>query len=140
MLDARIASALNKIIQNSYFKKKVSLDEQKSQNEDRFLRGRQIAYMIYDYFQVTGAHHTVLDDADLFTVTLRNDNVQEFERRWDEILLSMTKIPSGNVLKFCTNREYMSPTNSKPCWNCMTWNFIRRYRSPISKILKTMVN
>ena len=29
MLDARIASALNKIIQNSYFKKKVSLEEQK---------------------------------------------------------------------------------------------------------------
>ena len=25
---------------------------------DRFLRGRQIAYMIYDYFRVTGAHDT----------------------------------------------------------------------------------
>ena len=30
MLDARIASALNKIIQNSHFKKKVSLEEHKS--------------------------------------------------------------------------------------------------------------
>ena len=39
MLDARIASALNKIIQNSYFKKKVSLEELKAQKEDRFLRG-----------------------------------------------------------------------------------------------------
>ena len=29
MLDARIACALNKIIQNSQFKKKVSLEEQK---------------------------------------------------------------------------------------------------------------
>ena len=55
MLDARLASALNKIIQNSYFKKKVSLEEQKAQTEDRFLRGRQIAHMIYDYFRVTGA-------------------------------------------------------------------------------------
>ena len=51
MLDARIASALNKIIQNSYFKKKVSLEERQAQKEDRFLRGRQIAYMIYDYFE-----------------------------------------------------------------------------------------
>ena len=48
MLDARIASALNKIVQNSYIKKKVSLEEQKAQKEDRFRRGRQIAYMIYD--------------------------------------------------------------------------------------------
>ena len=38
MLDARIASALNKIIQNSQFKKKVSLEEQKAQKEDRFQR------------------------------------------------------------------------------------------------------
>ena len=30
MLDAKIASALNKIIQNSQFKKKVSLEEQKA--------------------------------------------------------------------------------------------------------------
>ena len=55
MLNARILSALNKIIQNSYLKKKVSLEEQKAQKEYRFLRGRQIAYMIYDYFSVTGA-------------------------------------------------------------------------------------
>ena len=36
MLDARIASALDKIVQDSYFKKKVSLEEQKAQKEDRF--------------------------------------------------------------------------------------------------------
>ena len=64
MLDARVASALNRIIPNSHFKKKVSLEEQKAQKEDRFLRGRQIAFMIYDYFRVTGAHDTVLDYAD----------------------------------------------------------------------------
>ena len=73
-------SALNKIIQNSYFKKKVSLEEQKAQNEDRFLRGRQTAYMIYDYFRVTGAHDSVLDYADLFSIILRNDDVQAMFR------------------------------------------------------------
>ena len=89
------------MIQNSNFKKKVSLEEQK---EDRFLRGRQIAYMIYDYFRVTGAHDTVLDNADLFPFTLRNDDVQDFDMRWDEILFSMTKIPPDDLLwKVCTN-------------------------------------
>ena len=43
MLDARIASAVNKIIQNSHLKKKVSLEEQNAQKEDRFIRGRQMA-------------------------------------------------------------------------------------------------
>ena len=59
MLDAKIACSLQKIIQNSNFKKKVSLEEQKAQKEDRFLQGRQIAFMIYDNFRVTGAHDTV---------------------------------------------------------------------------------
>ena len=50
VLDARIASALNKSIHNSHFKGRISLEEQKAQKEDRFLRGRQIAYLIYDQF------------------------------------------------------------------------------------------
>ena len=85
MLDAKIACALNKIIQNSQFKKKVSLEEQKAPKEDRFLRRRQIAFMIYEYFRVTGAHDAVLDCADLFSITLPNDNVQEVDTRWDEV-------------------------------------------------------
>ena len=99
MLDAKIASALKVIIQNSHFKKKVSLEEQKAQKEGRFLRGRQIAFMIYDYFRVTGAHDTVLDYADLISVALHDDNVQEFDTRWDEVLLSLSKIPSDDVLE-----------------------------------------
>ena len=43
LLDAKIASALNRIIHNSHFKRKVSLEEMKAHKEDRFLRGRQIA-------------------------------------------------------------------------------------------------
>ena len=55
--------------------------------------------MIYDYVRVTGAHDTVLDYADSFSVTLRDDNIQEFDTRWDEVLLSMSKIPSDDVLE-----------------------------------------
>ena len=90
MLDAKIASALNKIIPNPQFKKKVSLwRNRKAQKENRFLRGRQIAFMIHDYFRVTDAHDTVLDYADLFSVAVQDDNIQEFDTRWDEVLLSM---------------------------------------------------
>ena len=101
MLDAKIASALNKIIQNSHFKKKVSLEDHKAQKEDRFPQGRLIVFMIYNYFRVTGAHDTVLDYADIFSVTL-HDNVQEFDTRWDEILLSLTKFHSMKYWRVCT--------------------------------------
>ena len=41
LLDARNASALNKIIENAHCRKKISLEEQKAQKEDRLFRGRQ---------------------------------------------------------------------------------------------------
>ena len=41
----------------------------------------------------------VLDYADLFSVTLHEDNVEEFDTRWDEVLLSMLKIPSDDILE-----------------------------------------
>ena len=99
LLDGRIASALNKIIQNTRFQRKVSVEETKAHKEDRFLRGRQIAHLTYEYFRVTGANESVENYADLFTVSLRNDNVQEFDTKWDEILWSMTQIPSDDILE-----------------------------------------
>ena len=99
VLDARIASALNKIIHNSHFKRRISLEEQKAQKEDRFLRGRQIAYLIYEQFRVTGTDSSVETYTDLFTIAVRNGDIQEFDSKWDGILLSMTKIPSDDILE-----------------------------------------
>ena len=99
VLDARIASALNRIIHNSHFKRRISLEEQEAKKKDRFLRGRQIAYLIYDYFRVTGIHDSVENYADLFTISHRNDDIQEFDSKWDGILLSMTKIPLDDILE-----------------------------------------
>ena len=74
VLDARIASALNRIIHNTQFKRKISLEEQKAQKEDRFLRGRQIAYLIYE----TGEPHERSPNAPKF-----EDRSQE-ETEWQE--------------------------------------------------------
>ena len=99
VLNAKIASARNKIIQNTRFKNKVSLEEMKPHHEDRFFRGRQIPHLVYEYFWVTGANDSVENYADLFTVALRHDKIQEFDTKWDDILLSMTHIPSDDILE-----------------------------------------
>ena len=75
---------------NSHFKRRVSLEEQKAQKQDRLLRGRQIAYLIND---------SVENYADLFTSSLRNDDIQEFDSKCNGILLSTTKIPPDDILE-----------------------------------------
>ena len=126
VLDAKIASALNRIIRNTQIQRKVSLEEQKAQKEDRFLRARQISYLLYEYFRVTGANDSVENYADLFTVALRNDDIQEFDSKWDGILLSMTKIPSDDILEGLYKLRIRESEKLKTVLDCTTWRFIRR--------------
>ena len=98
-LDAKIASALNKIIHNSHFKRRISLEEQKAQKQDRFLRGRQIAYLIFDYFRVTGVivlpKTTPTCSLLVYEMTIFRNSI----RSGTEFLLSVTRIPPDDILE-----------------------------------------
>ena len=54
---------------------------QRAWKNGRFLRGRQIAYMIYEYFRATGAFEAVPGLSDLIKKRLENDDVQDFDTR-----------------------------------------------------------
>ena len=94
LLDARIASAVNEIIPNSHFKK-----EGQSGGTDSSERGS----MINDYFRVTGARDTVLDNACLFSITLRTDRCSglRHEMVWKSIVCDQhpTEWRPGKVLQ-----------------------------------------
>ena len=81
------------------FRRRVSVEEQRAQKQNRFLRGRQIAYMIFDHYQANGAHEAVQGLSDLFNIFLQNDDVQEFDKRWDQILIGTSALPHENVLE-----------------------------------------
>ena len=70
MIDAKIASALKKLLTSVHFRKRVSVEEQRAQKYDPFLRGRQIAYIIYEHFRATGAYEAVQRQ-----IRLQNDDV-----------------------------------------------------------------
>ena len=84
---------------NFNFKNRVSLEEQKAMMEERFIRDRQIASMIYEYFQITGAHNAVLDDPDLFRITLHGDDIQDFVTRWHDALLFTKESSNDGILE-----------------------------------------
>ena len=58
MLDAMFASAMEKLITSVHFQKRVTLEKQRAQKYDRFLRGRQIAFVppelmkLYTVYQI----------------------------------------------------------------------------------------
>ena len=86
-----IASALEKLLAHVHFRKRESVEEQRAQKDDRFLRGGQIAYMIYEHFRATGAYEAVQGLSDSFSIRLQNDDVPDFDDRWDQALLAASE-------------------------------------------------
>ena len=95
--------------------------------------------MIDDYFRVTGAHDAVQDYADLFSVTFRDDNVQEFDTRWDEVLLSMSKIPSDDVLESLYKSRIGESAQLKTVLELYDMEIHQKISMPNYQKLKTMV-
>ena len=55
--------------------------------------------MIYEFFRATGAYEAVQGLSDLFTISLQNDDVQDFGVRWDHALFSVSEMPSDMFLE-----------------------------------------
>ena len=97
-LDTKMASGLRKI-QTGNFKKQVTTAEGQAQSEKRSLTSRQISLMIYDFFKIIGDNEAVLDFRYLPKVQSKNDNVQAFDTKWDELLSAVTDRPTDNTLE-----------------------------------------
>ena len=80
-LDARIATALKKIIQNPNLKRGPRK------------RSRRLEKMLYEYFRVLGSHEALLDFYDLMGVTLRGGDVLGFAK-FEEKMFFPTRIVS----------------------------------------------
>ena len=55
--------------------------------------------MIYEHFRATGAYEAVQGLSELFNFLLENDNVQDFEVRWDQAILSASETSTEKVLE-----------------------------------------
>ena len=75
----------------------------------------------------------------LLSVTLRDDNVQEFDARWDEIQLSMTKIPSGDILESLYKLRIRESEQLKTVLELYDMEIHQKISIPNCQKFKTMV-
>ena len=140
MLDAMIASALKKLLTTVHFRKRVSVEEQRAQTYDRFLRGRHIAYMVYEHFRATGACEAVQGLSDLFNIRLQNDDVQDFDTRWDQAQsISRKRNTYGNGPGGFVQVKITGFCSASDCIGFVEQENIRNNEQPSFSRLKTLV-
>ena len=96
-MDAKEASSLKKITTDQYFRKRMKEEEQRAPKYDRFFRRRHVADMTYEHFRATGAHVAALDLSHLFHISLPQNDIQDFDTRWDQSQLSASEASKENV-------------------------------------------
>ena len=77
--------------------------------------------------------------ADLFTIVLRNDDIQEFDSKWDGILLSMTKIPPDDILEGLYKLRIRESEKLKTVLELYDLEIHQKKIGPAYHRLKTMV-
>ena len=55
--------------------------------------------MTYEHFRATGAYEAVQGLSDMFTFSLQNDDVQDFDVIWDQALETASDMPSDVILE-----------------------------------------
>ena len=93
----------------------------------------------YEYYKVTGANDSVENYADLCTVVLRNDDIQEFDPKCDEILLSMTQIPPDDILEGLYKLKIRESQKLKTVLELYDLEIQQKKSGPDYHRLKTMV-
>ena len=118
MFDAMIASALKRLLdEHVHFRKRVSVEEQRAPKYGRFFRGRQFVYMKNEHFRATGAHQAVQGLADFFNIRSQNDDIQDFDVRWDQALVSASDTLSDMILDGLYTSKKML-ISFRPSWFC----------------------
>ena len=82
----------------------MSTEESEAQKKGGYLSGRHIDWLIQENFRICGEKvKPYCAWGDLLEFELKNDNVQVFDTKWDEVLSSIDVEPANAMLeKRCT--------------------------------------
>ena len=75
----------------------------------------------------------------MFSVTLHDDNIQEFDTRWDEVKLSLSTVPSDDVLEGLHKLRIRESAQLKTVLELYDMEIHPNISRPDYQILKTMV-
>ena len=97
-LDAKLLSALTKILTGD-FARKVDTHKETEATSRRYVRGRQVLFMMHEHFSTNIKHGATYALQDLFSVKLKNDNLRSFISNWDQVIAGIPKVPEVSVLE-----------------------------------------
>ena len=81
------------------FKNRIQVKETEYSIKGEMLTGRQITWMLYDYFKISDTDGAMLEWDAILHVELEGDNLTQFVSDWEITLLNIRGMPDEQVLE-----------------------------------------
>ena len=127
VLDSKIASGLNKIINGGFIQEEAA-------QKTAFSPGGNL----HEYSKVSKGE-SVLDLDEILKVELKNNNEQSFNTRWDETIIAMKKQSDNESLKNLLYRQLQQSEQLKPLLFLYIHDAVQKGESRDQTRLKNMV-
>ena len=111
-LDAKLSNELDKIMQGD-FKKRIQVKETEYSKRGEMLTGRQITWLLYDYFKISDTDGAMLEWDAIMQVELKADNLAQFESDWETTLLNINGMPEEKILESVFRKQLMKSEQLK---------------------------
>mgnify|MGYP003329461154 CR=1 FL=1 len=110
------------LIMASIIEKEVGVLEEKAALQKTMLRGRQVAWYIFDKYRISAEQGHVYDFEDILHVSLNGNNLRGFINDWEMALSGMSSIPDESVLEALFKTQLLRADNLKEVL-AATYNF-----------------
>jgi hypothetical protein len=97
-LDAKLAAALSKLAQEELGREIVQQQEIAAKSQKR-LKGRQILWMVYQYYATSQDAGEMYSIVELMAVRLVDDKLETFMNNWSHVLAGMDEMPQAAVIE-----------------------------------------
>ena len=138
-LDSKVAAGIMSIMHGD-LKRRISMrDELHQIMHKRMLTGRQVAFLMFQHFQICDMEHSMLEFNDLLGLELRGDNLRAFDTAWDDTLLGMKELPEEKYLENLYRKQVKKSKQFELLYNQLEADHVLRGRPRSYRELKSLV-
>jgi hypothetical protein len=113
-LDAKLNTALlDSGVVSGELARKVKLMEEELALNGEMLGGRQIAWMVFQYYKIGKIEGALYEFKDLMNTKMYNNNLETFQHDWDSVLIGMVTAPDKETLESMYRENVEKDTNPK---------------------------
>ena len=140
-MEAKIVAGIMNILPNDlkrnidYTKHRVRM-----KRPPQMITGREIVWRIYDYNKISSQAHVVREFQDFINLELRGDNLSNFVTAWDKCLLTMTNLPTPDIMESTFRTQVVKSDKLKEVMKMYNWEINQKGAKPSYESLRRMVN